>query len=144
VIVPDANVLLYAYHEGAPQNVRARRWVESAFSGSEPIGLTWQCITAFVRITTHNNVFAHPYTAPEALAIVRSWLAAGPVRILEPGARYFDIFADLLASSQASGPLVMDAALAAMAIEVGATLATTDRDFRRFDGLKLLDPLLEG
>ncbi len=144
MIVPDANVLLYAYHEGAPQHTRARRWVESAFSGSEPIGLPWQCITAFVRIGTHNRVFTNPYTAPEALGIVRSWLAAAPVRILEPGGRFFEIFSDLLASSQAIGPLVMDAALAAMAIEVGATLATTDRDFRRFDGLKLLDPLLEG
>lgn len=144
MIVPDANVLLYAYHEGAPQHRLARRWVESAFSGSEPIGLTWQCITAFVRIATHNKVFTHPYSAPEALAIVRAWLAASPVRILEPGARYFDIFADLLQRSQANGPLVMDASLAAIAIEVGATLATTDRDFRRFDGLKLLDPLQEG
>jgi len=144
VIVPDANILLYAYHEGAPEHRPARRWVESAFSGSEPIGLTWQCITAFVRIATHSKVFTDPYTVAEALAIVRAWLAAPPVRMLEPGARCFDIFADLLARSQAHGPLVMDAALAAMAIEVGATLATTDRDFRRFDGLKLLDPLLEG
>ena len=144
MIVPDANILLYAYHEGAPQHPGARRWVERVFSGSEPIGLPWQCITAFVRVATHNRVFTHPYSVTEALTIVRSWLAASPVRILEPGGRYFDIFADLLARSQVHGPLAMDAALAAMAIEVGATLATTDRDFRRFDGLKLLDPLQEG
>ena len=144
MIVPDANVLLYAYHAGVPQHPRARRWVETVFSGSEPIGLTWQCMTAFVRLATHNKVFTHPYRVSEALDIVRAWLAAPPARILEPGPRCFDIFAHLLAGSQVQGPLVMDAALAAMAIEVGATLATTDRDFRRFDGLKLLDPLQEG
>ena len=144
MIVVDANVLLYAYHRGVPQHDAARTWVENAFSGWEPIGLPWQCINAFLRIATHGKVFERPYTTAEAIDIVRSWLAAPTVRTLDPGERYFEILARLLESSQVSGPLVMDAALASLAIEVGATLATSDRDFRRFDGLKLIDPLLEG
>ncbi len=144
MIVPDANILLYAYHQGAPQHGRARAWIEAAFSGSEPVGLPWQCITAFLRIATHHKVFSHPYTIAEATGIVRTWFAAPAVGVLEPGERYFEILAQLLATSQVSGPLVMDAALAAMAVEIGATLVTSDRDFRRFDGLRLLDPLQEG
>lgn len=144
MIIPDANVLLYAYHRGAPQHERARAWVERSFSGSQPIGLPWQCTTAFLRVATHPKVFSNPYSIAEATAIVRAWFDAPAVTVLDPGARYFDILSALLATSQVSGPLVMDAALAALAIEFGATLASSDRDFRRFDGLRLLDPLQEG
>jgi toxin-antitoxin system PIN domain toxin len=144
VIIPDANVLLYAYHQGAPQHARARAWVEAVFSGIEPVGIPWQCVTAFLRIATHSKVFTQPYSTAEAVGIVRAWLQAPAVQALEPGERYFEILAELLQTAQVSGPLVMDAALAALAIEFGATLATSDRDFRRFDGLKLLDPILEG
>ena len=144
MIVLDANVLLYAYHEGVPQHARARAWVESAFSGSEPVALPWQSVTAFLRIATHRKVFTNPFTVAEAVGIVRSWFGAPAVGSIEPGERYWDIFSGLMERSQVDGPLVMDASLAAIAIEVGATLATSDRDFRRFDGLKLIDPLQEG
>ena len=143
MIIPDANLLLYAYHAGAPQHEGARRWVEGAFSGTEPVRLPWQCISAFLRIATHPQVFADPYTMVDAVSIIQSWLAAPAVAVIEPGERYWGILSRLLVDSQVRGALVTDATLAAMAIEVGATLATTDRDFRRFDGLKLLDPIAE-
>ncbi len=141
MIIPDANVLLYAYHAGASQHERARLWVEAAFSGTEPVRLPWQSVNAFLRIATHARVFANPYTTDEAVAIVQSWFAAPAVALIEPGEAYWGIFSQLLVNAQVSGALVTDAALAAIAIEVGATLATSDRDFRRFDGLKLFDPV---
>ena len=144
MIIPDANVLLYAYHAGVPQHVRARQWIESVFSDSEPVRLPWQSIAAFLRIATHSKVFANPYTIAEAVAIVQSWFSAPAVGVIEPGERYWEILSRLLVDSQVSGTLVTDAALAALAMEFGATLATSDRDFRRFDGLKLLDPVTEG
>ena len=141
MIIPDANVLLYAYHAGAVQHERARRWVEAAFSGTEPVRLPWHCIGAFLRIATHPQVFADPYTTVEAVSIVQSWFAAPAVALIEPGERYWAILSRLLVDSQVRGALVTDATLAALAIEAGATVATSDRDFRRFDGLKLLDPI---
>lgn len=144
MIIPDANVLLQAHHAGAPQHERARQWVESAFSGSDPVRLSWQTISAFLRVATHAKVFAHPYTMPEVIEIVRGWLGAPAVAVIEPGERYWDILSRLLVDSQVSGALASDAALAALAIEFGATLVTSDRDFRRFDGLKIFDPLSEG
>jgi toxin-antitoxin system PIN domain toxin len=144
MIIPDANVLLHAHHAGAPQHERARRWVEAAFIGSDPVRLPWQTISAFMRIATHAKVFAHPFTMPEVIEIVRGWLGAPAVAVIEPGDRYWDIFSRLLVDSQVSGALAVDAALAALAMEFGATLVTSDRDFRRFDGLKIFDPLSEG
>lgn len=144
MIIPDVNVLLYAYHAGAAQHERARRWVEAAFSGTEPVRLPWLCIGAFLRIATHPQVFADPYTTVEAVSIVQSWFAAPAVTVIEPGEQYWGILSRLLVDSQVRGALVTDATLAAIAIEAGATLATTDRDFRRFDGLKLFDPIAEG
>ena len=143
MIIPDANVLLYAYHAGAAQHERARHWVEAAFSGSEPVGLPWLCVGAFLRIATHPQIFTEPYTTVEAVSIVQSWFAAPAVAVIEPGDRYWAILSRLLIDSQVRGALVTDAVLAAIAIEAGATLATTDRDFRRFDGLKLLDPIAD-
>jgi uncharacterized protein len=141
LIIPDVNLLLYAYHAGVVQHERARRWVEAAFSGNEPVRLPWLCIGAFLRIATHPQVFADPYTTVEAVSIVQSWFAAPAVAVIEPGERYWAILSRLVVDAQVRGALVTDAMLAAMAIEAGATLATTDRDFRRFDGLKLLDPI---
>jgi uncharacterized protein len=141
LILVDANLLLYAYHAGATQHEAAKRWLEQALSGEEPVGLSWSTILAFIRIGTNPRVFSRPYRVEEVVAIVQSWLDCPLVSVLQPGERFWEILNGLLAEARAEGPMVSDAALAALAIEHGATLCSTDRDFRRFPPLKLRDPL---
>ena len=137
----DANVLLYAYHPRAPQHERCRAWVETAFSSGSVVLIPWATIVAFLRIGTSPRVFDRPLTMAEAEAAVSSWLALPSVSPVDPGERYWEILQALLHRAQVVGPLVTDAALAALAIEHGATLCTTDRDFARFPGLRTLSPL---
>ena len=137
----DANVLLYAYHPRAAQHQRCRSWVETEFTRGAAIRLAWPTILAFLRISTSARVFEHPLTIAEAESAVSSWLALPSVAPLDPGERYWDILRELLHRAQVTGPLVSDAALAALAIEHGATLCTTDRDFARFPGLRTITPL---
>jgi hypothetical protein len=112
-------------------------------SGSEFVRFAWVRLWAFLRISTSSRVFEHPLSSSEAVAALSSWLDQPVAGVLEPGDRHVEILTNLLRQGQASGPLVMDAALAAIAIEHGATLYTTDRDFARFPGLDWVDPLEE-
>jgi hypothetical protein len=141
VILVDANLLLYAYDPRAGRHESSRAWFESVLSGSEFVRFAWVSLWAFARISTNPRVFERPLSALEAAAAVSSWLDQPVAGILEPGERHLEIFSRLLVEGQAAGPLVMDAALAAMAIEHGATLYTTDRDFARFPGLDWVNPL---
>lgn len=140
MILVDANVLLYAYHTRSEHHTRCRAWLEDALSGQTPLRLAWFTITAFVRISTSARIFEEPMSIREAADAVSSWLAAPPVSLLQPGERYWEILRSLMHDAQVSGPLVMDAALAALALEHGATLCTSDRGFRRFRSLKTVDP----
>lgn len=141
MILVDANLLLYAYHPRAEQHERARAWLEKALSGPEPVGLSWLTILAFLRLSTSPRVFERPLSAPEAEKIVSSWLAEPTVMVVGPGERHWEILRTLLLDAQVTGPLVSDAALAALALEHGATLKTTDRDFARFPGLRWENPI---
>lgn len=136
----DVNVLLYAHDTSSAHHARCRDWLLRALKGDEPVGLPWQTLLGFLRIVTNVRAVQRPLAPAEASAIVSRWLARPQAVIVEPGERYWSILQDLLQRAQVKGALVTDAALAALAIEQGATLCTTDRDFRRFDGLKLLDP----
>ena len=101
----------------------------------------WLTLWAFLRISTNPRAFTRPLSTAEAERIVAAWLARPAVGILEPGERYWAILRGLLHEGQTVGPLVMDAALAALAIEHGAVLCTTDSDFSRFPGLSWNNPL---
>ena len=140
MMLVDANVLLYAYQPRAIHHDRCRLWMEEAFSGDEPVCIAWVTVLAFLRIATHPRVFEAPLTTSEAVEIVSSWLGRDAVSVLEAGERCWEILRALVVDAQASGPLVMDAFLAALAIENGATLVTTDRDFARFPKLRRVDP----
>lgn len=111
-----------------------------AFSGLEPVWLMWSTVLAFIRIGTSGRVFEEPLSVPEAETIVTGWLDAAAVGTLSPGERYWEIMRELLRSAQITGPLVMDAALAAVELQHRAALCTTDRDFLRFPGVRLVDP----
>jgi toxin-antitoxin system PIN domain toxin len=141
MILIDANLLLYAYHERAEQHRAARAWLEATLSGSELVRFAWVTLWAFLRIATNPRVFERPLSGAEAAAAVSSWLDQPVAGVLDPAERHWEILAALMQDAQASGPLVMDAAIAALAIEHGATLCTTDRDFARFAGLKWRNPL---
>jgi toxin-antitoxin system PIN domain toxin len=141
VIVLDANLLLYAYDSGSLMNEKARVWVEAAFSGNELVGLPWQTVAAFVRIVTNQRLPGVRYTAEEAVAVVDEWLGQPNVRAIGPGERHWTSFRQMLLEGQARGPLTTDAALAALAVEHGGVLHTTDRDFARFPGLRWVNPL---
>ena len=141
MILIDANVLLYAYDPDSPHHEASRRWLENALSGPDAAGLAWLTLWAFLRIVTNAQVFREPLSPGEAHAIVASWLRRPNVTVLEPGERHLEILAQLLEHGQASGGLVMDAALAAIALEHGAVLCSADQDFARFPGLDWQNPL---
>jgi toxin-antitoxin system PIN domain toxin len=141
MILVDANLLLYAYDPSSPQHDLAREWVESTLSAPEPVGLAWIALLAFMRISTSSRPLEHPLSVTEATAIVAEWFERPTVTLVNPGEKHWEILRDLLTRGQARGPLITDAHLAALAIEHGATLATTDRDFARFPGLKFFNPL---
>jgi len=136
----DANVLLYAYDERAAHHAACRNWLEQAFNAEEQIGLAWQTLLAFVRIASNPRAVRKPLQAATACALVDEWLARPQSIIVEPGERFWPLLRTIIDTAQVSGPLVTDAALAALALEQGALLCTTDRNFRRFDGLRLCDP----
>lgn len=141
MILIDANLLLYAHHPGSPEHERAREWLEARLSGPGAVFLAWSTIHAFLRIITNPRVFERPLKMDEASAIVSSWLDLPTVSTVEPGERHWPILRDLLTKGRVAGPLVADAALAALAIEHGATIASTDRDFSRFPGLRWVNPI---
>ena len=141
MILTDANLLLYAYNVDAAEHKTSRQWLETQLSGPNLFCFAWQTITAFLRISTNQRAFAAPLSIKEATSIVTEWLERPQTVLLTPGEKHWDIFQTLLESGQATGPLVMDAHLAALALEHGAALASTDRDFSRFAGLKLINPL---
>jgi len=141
MILIDANILIDAYNPSADRHAAAKRWLEAAVAGPVPVRLAWVTVLAFVRIMTHPQVFRRPLSLQEAVGIVDEWLGHPMVSVLDAGDRHWSILRGLLLDGQASGPLSTDAHLAALAIEHGATLHTTDRDFARFPALKVVDPL---
>ena len=138
----DANVLLYAYNADSPHNAACRTWLESALNDAEePVALPWQSILAFVRIATNPRAVNKPLPSGAACGIVRQWLEHPNVIAVGYGERFWQLFCEQVVEAKVSGPLVSDAALAAVTLEQGATLCSTDKDFRRFAALKLIDPL---
>lgn len=140
MILLDVNLLIYAYSPASPSHRRASQWLRGAIMGSEGVGVAWLTVLAFLRITTDTRLMK-PLSLMTAVSIVADLLEHPSILILQPGERHWPILSELLPDAQARGPLVMDAHLAALAIEHGATLCTNDRDFMRFRGLKLLNPL---
>ncbi len=141
MILVDANILIYAHNSASDTRVASKEWLEQALSVPEPLGFPWAVIHAFLRLTTGRVVLPRPLDMPTATSIVEDWLSAPNARIIEPGPRYWTTFRDLLRKAQVTGKLVSDAHLAALAIEHDATLYTADRDFRRFAGVRVINPL---
>jgi toxin-antitoxin system PIN domain toxin len=141
MILPDINLLVYAYNSDAPGHVRAKAWWEACLSESRPVALPWVVILGFLRLMTSRSVLTEPCFPAEALGYIRSWLERPQVQILQPGPRHLDLLDSLLKAAKASGNLTTDVHLAALAIEHQAELYTNDGDFSRFPGLRWTNPL---
>lgn len=140
----DANLLLYAYDARSPHHAPARRWLTAELSSGRPVRLALTTLLAFVRISSDRRVFTRPLAPSEACALIESWLGQPNVRLLQPGSRTWRLLDAACAEGQTRGPLVMDAHLAALALEHGARIATTDRDFTRFSGIEIVNPIDAG
>lgn len=140
MIVLDANILLYAYGAPSSQHEKARACVEELFSGFQLVGLPWQTIAAFLRIST-NPRLPNPCPVVEAVGEVSEWLKQPSVRLLVPGEDHWSVLQRMIVEGQAPGVLVSDALMAAITIEHGGILYTSDRHFSRFPGLRWKNPL---
>jgi uncharacterized protein len=141
MIVVDVNLLIYAINQDSPDHQKAKSWLESAISGTETVGLPWIVVLAFLRLTTRTGFFQKPLTVNAAFDLVDAWLRQPSVTVPEPTARHLQTMRDLISPLGAGGNLTSDAHLAALAVEHGAELCSTDNDFGRFSRLRWRNPL---
>lgn len=139
--LPDVNLLLYAIDEDSPRHRRAREWLEGVLSGTEPVAFAWAVLLGFLRISTNPAAFERPLDAEQALGYIDGWLAQPVATTIHPTDRHASLLRELLAALGTAGNLTSDAHLAALAIEHGAELCSSDVDFSRFEGLRWKDPL---
>ena len=141
MILVDANLLIYAINADSPPHPEARSWLEETLSGTTSVGLAWIVTLAFVRITTRSGIIRSPLSPEEALAYVDSWLRQPFVEAVAPGEKHWSIFRNLTLATGTAGNLTSDAHLAALAIEHGCEVYSTDNDFKRFPGIVHVNPL---
>lgn len=142
MIVVDVNLLLYAYDTSSKFHNSAKQWWEQALSGTDLIGLPWNTILAFLRITTNPRIYHTPYNIEKAVHYVNQWLERPISNILLPTHEHWQILNRLLTETSSNANYVPDAHLAALAIEHGAILYSSDNDFGRFKGLSWENPLI--
>jgi toxin-antitoxin system PIN domain toxin len=141
MILPDINLLLYAYDSDSPFHGKAAAWWQGCLSGAEPVLLPDVVAFGFIRVSTNARAFHHPLAAAEAASHVRSWLRQEVVSIPETAPDNVERVLGLLESLGTAGNLVTDAQIAAVAIEHDAVVHTADTDFIRFKGLRWLNPI---
>jgi toxin-antitoxin system PIN domain toxin len=140
-MILDANLLLYAVDRSSRLHAEAANWLVDTMRGSRRVGVPWQTIGAFLRISTHPRAMDRPLRPEDALSYVRTWLAQ-PVTWVPPASeRTVSVYGSLAGHVPIAGNLVPDAMLAALAIEHGVTVMTCDTDFARFPGVQWADPL---
>lgn len=140
MILPDVNVLLYAFRRDSPRHAEYRQWLEALVNAQAAYGIAPQVLASVIRISTHTRIYAQPSTLDEAIKFCRTLLAPDTCTVIHPGDRHWDIFVDLCAESGATGNLIQDAWFAALAIESGCEWVTTDRDYSKFPGLRWRTP----
>ena len=142
MILPDVNLLVYAYNREMPHHEVARGWWERLMNDRAAVGVPWAVALGFVRVVTNPRATPRPLDGPTAARHVRSWLSRSHIETLVPGPRHLDLLEELLASLGVAGRMTTDAHLAALAIEYNAELHSSDADFSRFAGLRWRNPLL--
>ena len=144
MIVPDVNLLIYAYTDDVPFHEAARRWWEAACGGTERVGLPWAVTSGFLRIVTKREAAIRPVPIEAVLDVVSEWFSLPHVAPLNPGTQHLTILRRVLVEAGVGGNLVSDAHIAALAIEHQAEVHSNDSDFARFSGLRWRNPLLAG
>lgn len=139
--LPDVNLLLYAVDSAAPRHRLARQWLETQLSGSETFAFAWAVLLAFLRLSTNPRLFEAPLAPREAFDLIDGWLAQPCSTIVHPTERHAALLRELLEPLGTAANLSTDAHLAALAIEHGAELCSSDSDFSRFAGIRWVDPL---
>lgn len=140
MILPDVNVLIYAFRIDSTDHERYRHWLEELVNGPAAYGVSPQVMGSVARICTHPRIFAHPSLMDEVLEFCEVLLTQPNATLIVPGPRHWPLFARLCLDAKAAGNLVQDAWNAALAIEAGCEWITTDRDYARFAGLKWRSP----
>jgi toxin-antitoxin system PIN domain toxin len=144
MILVDANLLLYAANHAAPEHDRARTWLDERLSGTARVGLPWPSLLAFVRLASNPLVVRRPVSVEVAWAQVREWLSVDVVWLPQPTDRHAEFLGELCGLPGMTSRLVPDAHLAALALEHGLMLCSTDGDFAKFPGLHWQNPLAVG
>ena len=141
MILPDINLLVHAHKRDSPRHKSARDWWDTQLLGPTGVALAWVVILCFVRITTHSTILQNPWRPEEALSRVEEWLALPHVFVPVPSDRHFALLKSLVQHAGTAGNLTTDAHLAALAIERGLVLHSSDTDFAKFPRLKWVNPL---
>lgn len=140
MILPDVNVLIYAFRSDAQRHLEHKSWLESVVNGSSLYGISPQVLSGVVRVCTHPRIFARPSSQVDTFAFCRALLEQPNATSILPGERHWTIFERLCGTVNAAGNLVQDAWFAALAIESGCEWVTADRDYARFPGLNWRPP----
>jgi uncharacterized protein len=141
VILLDVNVLVHAFHDGAPEHNAYRAWLTDTVAADEPFGVSELALSGFVRVVTHPRIFHPPAPLADALAFADALRSQPNAVIVAPGPRHWELFSGLCTVAGARGSLVADAYFAALALEHGCQWITADRDFSRFPGLRWRHPM---
>lgn len=139
----DANLLLYAVDATAPEHALASAWLTERLNGDARVGIPWESLTAFLRISTHPRTSRQPLSTAEAWSYVADWLAADLVWVPVPTERHGDVLGGLIGRYRLAGNLIPDAHLAALAIEHGLEICSADTDFVRFKEIRWRNPIAE-
>lgn len=141
MILVDANLLVYAHVNSMEQHDGARAWLDGQLNGTARVGLPWPSLLAFTRLVSNPRIFTRAEPVSKAWRQVEDWLSCETVWIPSPTERHATVVGSLIGSGNVTSSLVPDIHLAAVAIEHGLTLCSTDGDFGRFDSLRWLNPL---
>lgn len=141
MLIPDVNLLVYAYNTDAPFHEKAKEWWEQCMNGRERIGIPWIVLLGFLRLTTSRAILLRPFAPSDSIAIIRAWLQCPPAQLIAPGPRHLAILEELATAIGTAGRMTTDLHLAALAIELNATLCSNDTDFTRLSGLRLRNPI---
>jgi toxin-antitoxin system PIN domain toxin len=140
VILPDVNVLVYAFRSDSPFHSVCKPWIEAVVASDARFGMSPLALNALVRITTNASFYKNPSSIEEAFDFCDRLLSEPLCETVEPGERHWGIFHRLCVETRVRGPRITDAWFAALAIEHGCTWITCDRDFARFPGLDWREP----
>lgn len=139
--IVDINLLIYAINKDAPHHSKAKKWLEDSLSSDEPFGFAWIVILGFLRIVTNGRIMPTPLISEVAIDSVNDWLLQPPSLTIVPSRKHWSIFKELLTPLGVAANLTSDAHLAALSIEHGARLYSTDNDFSRFQSLRWTNPI---